>query len=298
MEAASQLAAAEPWRGAPTKIIDTHTHFYDPSRPQGVPWPDPSDSVLYRRTMPDDYRRQAEPLGVAGTVVVEASAWLEDNQWILDLAERERFIVGFVGHLNPGEPGFPQHLARFAKNRLFRGIRVGGARLAGAEISGDFLADLQRLADAGLALDVVGGPPILANVQRLARQAPQLRIVIDHVPFEPPADPQLAKQATELLQRLSAQPNVFAKVSHVLRRVDGRLVTSLDHYRSELDWLWRQFGPDRVVYGSDWPVCERVGPYSAVQQVVRQYVAEQGQEAAEKYFWKNSLAAYRWVERT
>jgi predicted TIM-barrel fold metal-dependent hydrolase len=145
---------------------------------------------------------------------------------------------------------------------------------------------------------VVGGPPILANVQRLARQAPQLRIVIDHLPFDSPADPQLARQAMTLLQELSAQPNVFAKVSHVLRRVDDRLITAVDFYGAQLDRLWRQFGPERVIYGSDWPVCERIAPYSAVQQVVMEYVAEKGQEAAEHYFWKNSLAAYRWTHRS
>src|SRR3954469_15875 len=67
-------------------IIDTHTHFYDPTRPQGVPWPDKNDKILYRRVRPEDYRALPKPVPVQGTVVVEASAWLEDNQWILDLA--------------------------------------------------------------------------------------------------------------------------------------------------------------------------------------------------------------------
>ena len=70
-------------------IIDTHTHFYDPTRPEGVPWPNPDDDVLYRRVMPDDYKALAVPEGATGTVVVEASKWLDDNQWILDLAADE-----------------------------------------------------------------------------------------------------------------------------------------------------------------------------------------------------------------
>ncbi|MDQ1316881.1 MAG: L-fuconolactonase, partial [Candidatus Poribacteria bacterium] len=67
-------------------IIDTHTHFYDPTRTQGAPWPDPNDKVLYRRVLPADYKDLAVPQGVSGTIVVEASEWIEDNQWILDLA--------------------------------------------------------------------------------------------------------------------------------------------------------------------------------------------------------------------
>src|SRR5215467_10014461 len=103
-------------------IIDTHTHFYDPTRAQGVPWPEPGDEVLYRRVLPEDYKRLAVPEGVTGTVVVEASQWLEDNQWILDLAAREPFIVGFVGNLQPGAQDYAASLDRFAANPLFRGI--------------------------------------------------------------------------------------------------------------------------------------------------------------------------------
>ena len=107
-------------------FIDTHTHFYDPSRPQGVPWPSKGDAVLYRTVLPAEYKRFAEALGVGGTVVVEASPWLEDNQFILDLAMDEPFILGLCGNLPPGENSFKQHLSRFTKNPLFRGIRISG----------------------------------------------------------------------------------------------------------------------------------------------------------------------------
>ena len=71
---------------AGVEIIDCHTHFYDPGRPQGVPWPGKSETALYRPVYPRDYRALAAPLGITGTVVVEASAWPADNDWILDLA--------------------------------------------------------------------------------------------------------------------------------------------------------------------------------------------------------------------
>src|SRR2546422_9274246 len=68
----------------PSRIIDTHTHFYDPTRPQGVPWPPKSETMLYRPVLPEEFVSKAKPLGVTGTIKVEASAWLEDNQWVLD----------------------------------------------------------------------------------------------------------------------------------------------------------------------------------------------------------------------
>ena len=126
-------------------IIDTHTHFYDPTRPEGTPWPDPRDEVLYRRVLPEDYKALAVPQGVSGTVVVEASEWVEDNQWILNLAADEPFIVGFVGNLQPGSKDFGSNLERFSANPLFRGIRPRRANIKNFEKDA-FLADIGKLA--------------------------------------------------------------------------------------------------------------------------------------------------------
>ena len=145
-------------------IIDTHTHFYDPTRPEGVPWPNPNDEVLYRRVMPEDYKALAVPEGATGTVVVEASKWLEDNQWILDLAAEEPFIVGFVGHLEP-TADFEDNLNRFSANPLFRGIRLGGGHL---QAIGDrtFLASIEKLAAKELTLDLLINPEALSSLPR------------------------------------------------------------------------------------------------------------------------------------
>ena len=89
---------------ASSLAIDTHTHFYDPTRPQGVPWPKPEEKLLYQPYYPAQFRALTRPLGVVGTVVVEASPWVEDNQWILDLARDNDDIVGFIGNLNLSQP--------------------------------------------------------------------------------------------------------------------------------------------------------------------------------------------------
>ena len=106
-------------------VIDTHTHFYDPTRAEGVPWPPNSDNLLYRRVLPKHYRALRTVRPVTGTVVVEASPWVEDNQWVLALGTWDAFIVGFVGNLPVGTNAFAGHLKRFAANEIFRGIRVG-----------------------------------------------------------------------------------------------------------------------------------------------------------------------------
>ena len=77
------------------KIIDTHTHFYDPFRAQGVPWPGKDDDLIYRTVLPEHHREVAAPAGVVGTVVSAASVWPEDNQWVLDQVTPENpWILG------------------------------------------------------------------------------------------------------------------------------------------------------------------------------------------------------------
>ena len=99
-------------------IIDTHIHIYDPTRPEGVPFPEPDDEI-YRRVMPEDYRALVASEGVTGAIIVEASTWVEDNQWVLDVIEDDPFIVGLVGNLDPRAEDFGDHLNRLSPNPLF-----------------------------------------------------------------------------------------------------------------------------------------------------------------------------------
>ena len=205
------LGAGGVAAAVPTRIVDAHTHVYDPSRPLGVPWPPQNDSLLYRTVLPRHYQEFARPLGVSGTIVVEASPWVEDNQWVLDLARDDAFLLGLVGHLEPGRPEFKSNIERFRKNRLFLGIRVGAAMLTRALREPACTADFERLSDANLELDVLGPASMFPDLVRFADRFPDLRIVIDHLPFDQPPIPELGRR-----------PKVYAKVSGVLRRIAGR----------------------------------------------------------------------------
>jgi predicted TIM-barrel fold metal-dependent hydrolase len=276
-------------------IIDTHIHLFDPTRPQGVPWPGKNNAVLYQPALPGRYRAIATPLGITGAIEVECSPWLEDNQWVLDIAAKDTIIVGTVGNLEPGKPDFRKHLERFHRNPLFLGIRYGNlwGRDLGAELSKpEFISDLKALAEAGLEMDTANpNPALLSAVVRLTDQVPNLRIVIDHLPqLQPPAE-------RALLDELAKRPQVYVKVSEVLRRVDGRVPDDPDFYRPRLDELWDVFGQDRLIYGSDWPNSDQWGTYAQVLRVVREYFTVKGPAVAQKFFWRNSVAAYRWVKR-
>jgi predicted TIM-barrel fold metal-dependent hydrolase len=297
--AAAGLAAGQ-LRVAPRQIIDTHTHFYDPARPEGVPWPPKDDKILYRTVLPGEFVKLTKPFGVSGTIVVEASPWLEDNQWVLDVAKNHPAIVGVVGHLEPGQPEFPKHLERFVKNPLFRGIRLNRFKVTSiADGVGNprFVADLKRMAAAGWEADVGSGPASLGDVVRLSDAAPDLRLVINHMPFDHPSGPHADSRFKAGMREVARRPQVFVKVSHVLRRRGETVPLEPAAYKAALDELWDIFGPDRLVYGSNWPVSDLLAPYGNIFGVVYDFFTAKGQEASDKYFWKNSIAAYLWTPR-
>ncbi|MGH9449964.1 MAG: amidohydrolase family protein [Terriglobia bacterium] len=282
--------------------IDTHIHLFDPERPGGVPWPAKENSVLYRPALPERYREVTRGLGIARAIAVECSPWFEDNQWVLEVAEHDPTVIGMVGNLAPGDAEFRAHLERFRRNPLFLGIRYGnlwGRNLGKQLARPEFISGLEALADAGLALDTAN--PDLALVLaavRVTDRVSGLRVVMDHLPqLEPPPDAASRRALETHLRELGERPQVYVKVSQVLRRVDGQVRCDVDFYRDRLDQLWAIFGEDRLIYGSDWPNSDQWGSYSRVVSVVREYFAGKGAAAAEKFFWKNSIAAYRWVNR-
>lgn len=285
----------------PSPKIDCHTHFYDPTRPQGVPWPGKDNKQLYRRMLPADFKAVAAPHGVTGTVVVEASPWVEDNQWLLDLAADEPFIVGIVGNLTPGSDDFAKHVDRFSKNRLFRGIRVSHNGLKAGLESRAYVADLQRLADADCALDVNGGPDLLPTAAKLAREIPRLRVVINHVAnvaIDGKAPP---REWQEGIRAAAERENTFCKVSALVEgagRTTQPAPEDLTFYTPVLDVVWNAFGENRLIYGSNWPVSERYAPYATVHSLVAKYVEAKGAAAADKFFATNAQAAYKWVDRS
>lgn len=278
-------------------IIDTHTHFYDPSRPQGVPWPSADSELLYRTVLPEHYRALAEPCGVTGTVVVEASAWLEDNQWVLDIAEEEPFIVGLVGHVDPGD-GFAEHIDRFAENPLFRGIRCGGGYFQDVE-QGSFLGDVEKLVEKDLELDVLISKPQFGELFKLAQRLPELRIVINHIAHVPIDGNTPDAEWLDGIQQAAEFPGIWMKVSALLEQSKLQPAPAdADYYAPTLEAMWEAFGEDRLIYGSNWPVCERAGDFATAFGAVRDFFAAKGEEASEKYFWRNAQAAYKWVHRS
>jgi L-fuconolactonase len=279
-------------------IIDTHTHFYDPSRPEGVPWPREDNETLYRTVLPDEFAATAGPLGVTGTVVVEASPWLTDNDWILALAEKHNSIVGFVGNINLTEDASAQEIERLAGNRLFRGVRVNTKTLN--RVSERAVArNLGLLADLDLALDVVVQPSELERLAGIARSLPALRLVIDHIAHVPidgcAPDPEWVSG----MERVASNTNVFCKVSRLTETAVTRPANpDPAYYAPTLSELFRIFSSERLMYGSNWPVCDLASDYATGLNIVQEYAQGLEQSETDDLFWRSAARAYKWVDRS
>jgi predicted TIM-barrel fold metal-dependent hydrolase len=298
--AASALPLANAADSIP--IIDCHIHLFDPSRVQGVPWPPKDDPVLYKTALPDRYRKIAVPLGIVGAIEVEASPWFDDNQWVLDIAAKDKIVVGTIGDLEPDKPAFRKQLDTLHKNPLFRGIRYGNlwdrdftAMIGNAH----FIAGLKAMADADLVMDTANPDPrLIADLVRLSDKVPSLRIVIDHLPrLVKPTEAAARREYEGNLRELGKRKQVYCKVSGVVEKVNGKVPEDPAYYKTKIDELWDVFGEDRLIYGSDWPNSDTWAEYPVELKVVRAYFTAKGQTAAEKYFWKNSIPAYKWVRR-
>lgn len=289
--------AASPIDHVP--IIDTHIHLFDASRPQGAPY---KGSKQYEGgiALPSTYRALAQPLGIVGAIEIEASPWIEDNLWVLEISQKDPIMVGTVGNLQPEKPEFSEYLERYHRNPLFRGIRYGNLwnyDLVQQVNNPVFVEGLKLLAQADLVLDTANPRVnLLQAIVNVSDKVPNLRIVIDHLPSLDPTQQEQASYDAALTE-IRGRPNIFAKLSEIDHRVNGQIISGLAAHRARLDLLMETFGEDRVLFGSDWPNSVGIATLGQIVELTRDYFASRP-HAAEKYFWKNSLKAYKWVKRS
>jgi L-fuconolactonase len=285
---------------SPRPIVDTHIHLYQVTRPGGVPWPRPEQQTLYRDSMPADYERVARPLGITGVVVVEASPLPSDTRWVLDRLGDGELFLGYVANLEVGAADFLAQLAQLAAQPKVLGVR-GFLWSPKLTLDQTQLSHLRALAREGLALDLVSRRTLNPKdqVAALAAAVPELPVVIDHLGGARgrEVDPRWAAQMREL----AARPNVHVKLSSLFDMYNLATTevqpwpapTEAAAYRAHFELLLAAFGPQRLMFGSNWPVCNLGGTLADQIRIVEELLAPHGQAVRDQVMSENARRIYR-----
>jgi len=254
--------------------IDAHQHFWI-YNPDEYGWIDESMAALRRDFLPENLVPELKRNGFQGSVAVQARQTLEETRWLLEFAERSASILGVVGWVDLRSPDVHSQLTAFAANPKLVGIR----HIVQAEpddrflLQPEFLRGISALEEFDLAYDILIYPKHLSVAAEFVERFPRQRFVLDHLAKPPIKSGDLDSWA-QGIRRLAAFPNVFCKLSGLVTEADWH------NWRPEqitpyLDVAFEAFGPDRLMIGSDWPVCLVAAAYARVVQVVTDYLGRQ-----------------------
>jgi len=254
--------------------IDSHQHFWSYSAAD-YPWIGAGMERLARDYLPGDLGPVATAVGIGGTVAVQARQTLEETHWLLDLAERHPLIRGVVGWVDLRSPRVAEQLAAVVERKHLVGVRhvVQDEPDPRFLLGPEFVRGLKSLKPYGLTYDLLIYPPQLPAAVELAAELPEQPFVLDHL-----AKPQIAswKSPGDMaawrrdIESLARQKNVCCKLSGLVTEAAWRHWRQAD-FAAYLDIALTAFGSERLMFGSDWPVCLLSGDYAEVAGIIRDF---------------------------
>jgi L-fuconolactonase len=272
--------------------IDAHQHFwkYNPVRDS---WITEEMSVLKRDFLPGELDEERKANGIDATIAVQADQSEEETLFLLQLAEGNASIAGVVGWIDLRSPQVAERMGFFSQFQKLRGFR----HIAQSEpddrflVREDFVHGIANLRQFGLTYDILIYPKQLHAALELVTRLPEQSFVIDHL-----AKPQIKSRATvpweHLIREIAKNPNVFCKLSGLVTEADWRHWKNED-FRPYLDVAFEAFGPDRLMFGSDWPVCLCAASYQQVVEIVEDYLEDWPANMKGKIFGGNAAHFYR-----
>ncbi len=274
--------------------IDAHQHYwrYDAVRDS---WITPEMGAIRRDFLPAQVAPLLRAAGIAGVVAVQTDQSEQETDFLLALAADHPFIKGVVGWVDLLATDLEARLTRWQHERALKGFR----HIAQGEPD-DFLAreDIARGVAAvgrrGYAYDILIYPRQLAAAQALVARCPDVRFVLDHCAKPPIAGGDLSAWHDGLV-RLAAHPNVICKLSGLVTEADHRSWTATE-LAPALDMALAAFGADRLMFGSDWPVCLLAAQYSTVHDVIMAWAGQLSEDEHAGIFGGTAVRAYRLEE--
>lgn len=273
-------------------MIDAHQHFWQVGR-FDYPWMMSDNAVLYRDYLPAKLEPVLKQKGVSKTVLVQASNSVEESRWLLSLAEENAFIAGVVGWVDLMSLETASQLEELTANPKFKGVR----HLVESEPDDDWLVRSEVLSNIKLlsafnrSFDLLVHTRHLKRAQVVADQNPDLALVIDHMAKPPIARGEFDEWSREL-RPLAAFPNVYCKLSGLVTEANWTNWTP-DDLRPYVDYALELFGPERLMFGSDHPVCLLAASYEQVLESFQELLKDLTGAEHEQVFGGNAARFYR-----
>lgn len=272
--------------------IDAHQHFWDLGR-FTYGWMPPGPSVLRRNYLPENLAPILERNRFDGSVLVQANTAAAEADWLLELATRHEFIKAVVAWVDLTDPKLGARLDQLQRHPRFKGVRHPVHDEADPRwlLREDVLRGLGELERREIPYDLLLRPVHLPLVPILAERLPRLRMVIDHLAKPPIARHSLEGWA-EPFAAAAQYPQVWCKLSGMITEADHRNWKTA-HLLPYVAHALRCFGPERLMFGSDWPVCLLAGSWKQVLAAFTQAVGAQPLDVREKLLGGNACAFYR-----
>ena len=272
--------------------IDSHQHFWHYA-PATHGWITDEMEVLKRDYLPADLKKELDNNAVAGCVSVQAAQTAQETQFLLDQADKHAFIRGVVGWVNLQDEAVEEQLAGWAQHPKFVGVR----HIVQAEtdehflLQPAFLRGVRLLSTLDLTYDLLIREDQLPAARSFVDQLPDAQLVVDHL-----AKPKIAAHERspwkENIQALAERPNVHCKLSGLVTEADWSNWQPRDLF-PYLDVVVEAFGTERVMVGSDWPVCRLAASYAQVNELMDQYFASFTEAEQARIFGQNAIDFYQ-----
>lgn len=270
--------------------IDSHQHFWN-YHPVKHSWIDNSMEVLRRDFMPTELQDVLMEKNITGCVAVQADQTEAETIFLLDLAAKHTFIKGVVGWVDLCEYNVAERLAHFATASAFKGVRhILQSEPDDFMLENAFCNGIAQLEEFNLSYDILVFPNQLKNTVKLVERFPEQRFVLDHLAKPYIKDGKIATWKTDI-ENLAKHKNVHCKASGMVTEADVLNWDESD-LKPYMDVVFEAFGTNRIMFGSDWPVCLLAGNYSRVLSVMENYIKQFTDEEQGMIMGKNAIDFY------
>jgi len=271
-------------------IIDSHQHFWN-FDPQRDTWIDDTMKVLRRDFTPKDLEPILKNNMVEGCIAVQADQSERETAFLLDHAAKYPFVKGVVGWVDLCAPQVNQRLHHFSKNPHFKGLRhIVQAEERDFLLREDFQRGIRMLSNFNLTYDLLITPNQLTAANTFVRKFPNQKFILDHL-----AKPEISKPISESwikeIESLAEHPNTFCKLSGMVTETQGFQFGKED-FTPFMEVILTSFGPDRILFGSDWPVCLLATEYEKVLKIVTDFIEKYVPSEKNKIMGANAISIY------